>query len=245
MSQTTALPLIANAFYLLNVKQIGAPIPAAMAQQGLTFLNGMLSTLAKNGATPVIARDVFPLVANQSTYTWGAGGNFTTSRPSRQDSVTGADLILNTSLPLAQQVEVPLAIYTDDSYRNQRIKALPNFQPTGIYYQATSPLGTLIVWPVPYTSINGLAVYREQQLGPFPDLTQTSVAFPDGWDEGLLYNLAKRLAGPHGRTMTADDASLASNAWADMLRDGVKLSDQSNDMAWNGRRGVYNILTGQ
>jgi hypothetical protein len=241
----TALSYIANAFSILNVYQQGAPIGNPQAQQALLFLNNMLSSWAISMDAPVVAREVWPLVANQATYSWGPGGDFTSSRPSTQDAITGADLILNNALPLDQRVEVPLAVYTDDGYRNVRIKYLPNTQVTGIYYQPTSPLGTLTVWPVPNTTLYTLAVYREQQLGPFADLALTTYYFPDGYDEAILYNLTKRLAGPHGRTMTPDDMDIARTSLANITRANIRMADVSNDMIWGRRNGWYNINTGQ
>ncbi len=241
----TALTYITNAYAILNVFQQGAPIPAVQAQAALLSLNQMLSSWAVSMDAPIVARDVFQIVANQESYSWGTGGDFTTSRPASQNSITGASLILNTTLPLAQQVEVPLGVYTDDAFRNARIKYLPNTQPTGVYYQPTSPLGTLKVWPVPNTTVNGLAIYREQQLGPFADLIQTTYYFPDGYDEAITYNLAKRRAGPHGRLMTDSDLEIARDSLANIMRANTRLTDVANDLVFTRRQGWYNINTGQ
>ncbi len=240
----TALSYIADAYYLLNVFQQGATIPAPQAQLAFRLLNNMMGTLAQM-TSPVVAREEWPIVADQESYSWGTGGDITSSRPPRQDSVTGADLILNATQPRAQWVEVPLAVYTDDSFRNTRIKYLPNSQPTGIYYQATSPLGTLKLWPVPNTSINKLALYRQLQFGSFADLQLTTYYFPDGYDEMILYNLAKRLAGPNGRTMTDSDQMIAMDSWAAVQRSNTKITDVANDLVPTGGAGWYNINTGQ
>ena len=241
----TALDYIANAFSILNVYQQGAPIGNAQAQQGLLFLNNMLSSWAQSMDAPVVVREVFDLVEGQESYTWGPGGDFTTSRPPNQHSITGASLILNNALPLDQRVEVPLAVYTDDSFRNVRIKYLPNLQVTGIYYQPTSPVGRLDVWPVPNTTLYTLCVYRELQFGPFQDLALTTYYFPDGYDEAILYNLTKRLAGPHGRTMTDSDLEIARESLATIQRANNRLTDVSNDLIFGRRNGWYNINTGQ
>lgn len=240
----TAYVYIADALYDLNVYQRGAPISANDGQIGFRHLNYMMSSWALSMSPPVVARDVFPIVSNQQSYSWGPGGDFTTLRPPKQSSITGASLILNTTLPLAQQTEVPLAVYTDDGYRNARIKYQPNTQATGIYYQATSPLGTLIVWPVPNTTINGLAIYREQQFGPFADLLQTSYVFPDGYDEAIHYNLEKRLCPVFSRTMSDDATMLAAESLRNIEAANMKLTDVANDLVSNTASGWYNINTG-
>jgi hypothetical protein len=171
----------------------------------------------------------------------GIGGDIPLSL-SNQNRLMGATLILNTST-----VEIPLAILTDDMYRAIAIKTLPGSQPTAIYYSPQVGLGRLYLWPVPDNNVNGLGLYVEQGVGPFADLSTTVYTFPDGYDEAIVYNLERRLAGPYGRDMPAEDAILAHETFANIFRSNLRLSDLSNDFATafgpSGRRG-YNIQTG-
>lgn len=245
---TVALTLITNAFTRLNVFQPGALIPPSQANQALRLLNNMLGQWAQMAwaTSPVVVREVVTTVANKGgpslPYSWGPGGDVTSPRPSNVQSLTGAAWILLTATP---HVDVPLAIYTDDAYQAVATKELTNSQPTGIYYQATSPRGTLQLWPVP-TVAGALALYRQQPLGPFPDLATTSVSFPDGYDEAIDYNLTRRLASLSGRTMLPEDLLIARESLLTIQRSNLKLSDLGNDFAgvWDGTAGGYNIQTG-
>lgn len=246
---TFGLTVITNAYTRLNVFQPGALIPPAQANQALRLLNNMLSQWAVMpwATSPVVAREVIALTANKGgpslPYSWGPGGDITSPRPSSQSTITGAALVLSASSPT---VEARLAIYTDDGYQNERVKELTNSQPTGIYYQATSPRGTLQLYPVPDTAINPLVIYRRLPLGPFADLATTSYSFPDGYDEAIDYNLTRRLASLSGRTMLPEDLLIARESLLTIQRANVKLSDLGNDFAsvWDGAAGGYNINTG-
>ncbi len=244
----TAFDYIADAFAILNVFQAGAPIGAQQAAQGLRLLNNMMGQWAQMPlTTPVRTREVVPMVSGKggpsNPYTWGVGGDITSARPPNQQSLVGANLIMTSSTP---PIEIPLAVFTDDGYEAVRIKDLSNLLPTGVYYQATVPLGTLILWPVPSTGVNLLALYHWQTLGPFADLSATFYDFPNGYDEAITYNLAQRLAGPNGRQMLPDDILIARQSFATIQRANLKLTDVRNDFASIGsNRPTYNILTGE
>ena len=248
MSGTALDGYIAPAFQILNVFQAGASIGNAQAQQAFLLLNNMVSGWAQSVTfQTVIAIETFDLVANQGglsdPYTIGDGGDFDTTKPPNQNSITGATLVLRASSPY---VEVPLALLTDDMYQAMQIKELSNSQPTCLYYQAnySDGLGRIYLWPVPNTTTNALRLYWNQPIGPFANLSATSYTFPDGWDEALIYNLAKRLAGPNGRQMMPSDDLIARESLANIQRANAKLCDMRNDMAFNDVRGGYNINTG-
>jgi len=247
MPAITAGTLITDAYALLNVIMLGAAPDARLSAQGLRFLNYMVHTWSQMPLTiPVVARDVFTLTANKggpsNPYTWGTGGDFTTSKPPNQNSVTGAARILNASSP---PVEVPLAILTDTAYQAIQIKDLSNSQPTCLYYNPTftvSGLGTVNLWPVPNTAVNSLAVYRFQQLASFADLS-TIYQVPDGMDTALMFNLAKWIANATGRSLMPETAEIAVTTFAQLQRSNAKMTDMANDLAHNRRAG-FNILTG-
>jgi hypothetical protein len=193
----TALSYITQAFERLNVFQPGATLPAAQTTQALAILNLMMGTWAQQFTSYATIGHGFPLIAGKggpnTDYSVGIGGDIPLSL-SNQNRLMGATLILNTST-----VEIPLAILTDDMYRAIAIKTLPGSQPTAIYYSPQVGLGRLYLWPVPDNNVNGLGLYVEQGVGPFADLSTTVYTFPDGYDEAIVYNLERRLAGPYGR----------------------------------------------
>lgn len=89
----TASTILTNCFLDLGVLADGEPMSAPMAQDGLRRLNQLVSSLRTQfGTVLAIERTIFPLVANQQTYTIGPGGDFNVARPM---AVNGAGLWLN------------------------------------------------------------------------------------------------------------------------------------------------------
>lgn len=241
----TPAVLIQAAFNLLNVLSPGENLPPELGQSGLLALNGMFGIWRQQALLkPVEVRDVFPLVAGKGStsnpYTVGLGGDLNIPRIENAGNLTGAGLLLNVSSP---PVEIPRAIYTEQMYQAVRIKDLTNALFTGVFYNDTSPLGTLSLWPVPDNAINSLVLYHMQSLGPFATIS-TSFDLPDGYDEPVIYNLAKRLAAPHGRTLPAEATAIARDSLAIVKRANMPMVDMANPFAVSRGAG-YNIQTGQ
>lgn len=241
----TPAVLITAAFNLLNVLSPGENLPPELGQSGLLALNGMFGQWRQQALLkPVEVRDVFPLVSGKGStsnpYTVGLGGDLNIPRIENAAQLTAAGLLLNASSP---PVEIPRAIYTDQMYQALRIKDLSSSLFTGVYYNATSPLGTLSLWPVPDNAINSLVLYHMQGLGPFAAIS-TSFDLPDGYDEAVIYNLAKRLATPHGRTLPPEAQQIARDSLTVLKRANMPLMDLANPFALDRRAG-YNIQTGQ
>lgn len=90
-----ALTVIRAAFFDIGAISAQGTVTAYMGQDGLRRLNNMISSWANMPLTfPAILREVFPIVANQSTYTIGPGGDFDTVRP---QEINGAAILLNAS----------------------------------------------------------------------------------------------------------------------------------------------------
>jgi hypothetical protein len=144
--------------------------------------------------------------------------------------------------------EIPRAMLTDDAYQAIQIKTLTNSQFTNVYYNATQPLGTIWLWPIPNISTNQLVLYVQSQFGGFADLT-TDYTFVDvaGWADAYEYNLARRLLAPYGVSgeVAGDIRLMATSSLGAVKRQNYKLSDLAIDPALTGNRmGGYNILTG-
>lgn len=219
----------------------GLEVSSAQAQDGLRRLNAMISSWSIHRlAIPFISREVFSVVANQSTYTVGPGGDFDTVRPTQ---ITGAALLLNTPTP---PVEIPNEILTDDAYEAIPIKNLTNILWTKVYYNPTfaGGLASIFLWPTPTTAANNLVLYRGDQIQGFSNLT-TPAAFPPGYFEAFEYQLAKRLAVPYGLSVSPDLARMSADAFSTIKRENYKMNDAALDPALtNDRRGWYNLLTG-
>jgi hypothetical protein len=249
MPSTTFTSIAEVAFGMLNVYLPGESVSGADGNRARTICNRMLSGWGQRGQyIPVIARERFDLVADQGgpddPYTIGSGGDFDTERPSNQNSIKSANLILTASDP---EVRVPLGIYTDQAYDANPIPDQSNTQPTGLYYNPTyaGDLGAIFLWPVPDTAENDLELFLEKAIVAFADMS-TTYYLPDGAEDAITYALALRLQGPFGKRMDPDDKEIAREVIATFKRSNAKLSDLMNDayVFTQGRRTIYNLQTG-
>lgn len=249
MPSVTAQDLAEAAFGILGVVSPAETLSNADAEYARTTLNDMLSEWGQRSAfIPIIARERFDLVANQggpdSPYTIGPGGDFDTERPSNQNSIVSANLILTATSP---EVRVPLGIYTDDGYDANKLPSMTNSQPTGLYYNPTyaDDLGSVFLWPVPDVSTNDLELFLEKGVAQFANLA-TSYDVPDGLPRALKYNLAEALGPAYGRELTPAAQRIAVSSLATFKRSNLKVTDLPNDATFGlSSRSVFNIQTGQ
>ena len=219
----------------------GQTVSPAQGQDGLRRLNAMISSWSIHRlAIPFISREVFNVVALQSTYTVGPGGDFDTIRPTQ---ITGASLLLNSSTP---PIEIPNGILTDNMYEAIAIKGLTALLWTSAYFNPlyASGLASIFLWPTPTTADNDFVLYRGDQVQGFSNLT-TAASFPPGYFEAFEYQLALRLAIPYGQQPSQGLQRMAAEAFATIKRENYKMNDAQLDPAWtHDQRGWYNILTG-
>lgn len=243
---TTALTLITGALDLLGVYAPGESIPAADTKDGFRRLNQMMSSWMVQPLTiPVTTRETFALTANKggpsNPYTIGPGGDFDTLRPA--NGFTQVGLVLGGTTP---PVEMMRAILTDDGWASIQVKDLSSPLFTSLYYNPTfaGGLGTINLWPIPDNALHRVALYFEQQISEFADLS-TSYTFPPGYEEAIEYNLALRLAAPHGCRVSPDVATLATKSLAAIKRRNLNLTDLGVDPALTqSQKYGYNIVTG-
>lgn len=235
---TTARTIINGAFDLLGVKAAGETMPADAMQDALRRLNLMIDGWGLQPGTILNqTREVFNLAASQASYTMGPGGDFDTVRPVW---VQGFGLVLNTStLP----VEIELDSFTDASWEAIRVKTQTSTQPTGAYFNATAPLATVYVWPIPTSSLNDLVIYSLQAGLGFTNLS-TQYALAAGYAEAIEYNLATRLAASYGRSVPPDVTRTAAQTLTWVKTSNTRAMDLSLDPAltFSSRRS-YNILS--
>jgi hypothetical protein len=249
MPAITGGEIVQDAFGVLNVFLPGESIPANDGEFARRQLNDLISEWSQwTAAIPVVARERFTLVANQggptNPYTIGPGGDFNTDRPSNQNSITAANLILTASTP---EVRIPLSLLTDDMNAVNQVPTLGNPLPTGLYYNPTyqDDLGAIQLWPVPNISTNDLELFLQKSIIAFPDLS-TTLFVPDGYPKALKYALADLLQTPYGRTLSPAANRIRVASVASMKRSNNKLADLTNDAMVIGqsRRPTYNVRTG-
>jgi hypothetical protein len=237
----TALELITDAYAELNVFLPGESIPATDAQFARRSLNGLLGQLAQQHLTiPSTARIVVDLVSGQggpdNPYTIGPGGDFDTIRPANAQSLKRVRLLYSDGV-----TEVDLTCYTDQWWQALTQKTVSGTMPSAYSYDPTftSGLGAIYLWPQATDITNQLVLYIDAPLSTFADLT-TAYQLPPGYQDLLVFGLARRLAKPYGREVDADLLEKAASSLRVIKRSNVKYVEMTS---YFGGGGVYDIFT--
>jgi hypothetical protein len=219
-----------------SLTRSGGVVTVTMTSHGGSV--GQNVTIA--GATEGPYNGTFPIAtvptANTFTYLFSgsptspATGTITASLESEENDV----------------VEVPRAVITQEAWQAIRIKSLRSSQFTNVFYNPTfaDGLGTVNLWPVPNVATNAIVLYSLQAIRPFANLT-TSYQLPNGYDEAIVYNLAKRRAPDYGKTPSPIVLEMASMTLAAIKRANTKLVDLATDPALtHDPGGYYDIISG-
>lgn len=209
-TRATFRDILKGSLRSIHVLESGESPDGEEAQDALVIANQMLDAFNADGL--MLFNDLiqdFPLIANQATYTLGAGGDFDAARPS---SINYASIVIMSN-PV-QPVEYPIPVLTTQDWRDRvTVKAVPSNLPLAVYDDGSFPFRNLTLWPIPEDGTNLFRLYTPQQLSQFPDLS-TQMSFPPGYFECLRYNLAIRLAPEYGMSVSPEVATLALGSLA-------------------------------
>lgn len=162
------------------------------------------------------SKESFSLSPSTASYTWGSGGVIATARPKQ---IVGA-YVLD-----ANGGSNPVRLIDEDKYRSITVKTTPG-RPDRIFLHQTYPLATLYVYPVPEVAeVMWIDSYKQfTETGSF-DLTTSTLAFPDEYQEAMIYNLATRIASEFGKTIPPEVAAIAKAS-----RDRVSILNAANQV---------------
>lgn len=230
----TVADLIAGAFRVLGVLAADE-IPSASEQSNaFDSLNRMMDSWANERLTLfATSRDTYALTPGLNPHTIGTGGTFNVTRPIRIDR---ASLVLANS----SNAELPLNILDDEGWQLAQGKTTQG-TPVYLWPETKYPLINLWLNPVPLNA-DTLVLYTWQQLGRFAAATST-VAFPPGYEEAILFNLAKRLAPEYGATLSPEAAETAVESLASVKRLNTKPAYLRSDPALLHHQ-PFNVISG-
>lgn len=197
---TTARDIIKRALQQNGVLTKGESPSGDEASDALDTLNAMISSWS-NDSLLIYTRtaESFPLVGGKATYTIGTGGDFNTARPMQ---------IISAFTRLGQtdyNIEIINGVQYDDIIQ----KDISNSFPDVLYYDQSTPLGRITLYPVPTTGT--LHIRSEKELTEFASL-DADEGFPPGWERALIYNLALELGPQYGQPFNQVVYELAMDA---------------------------------
>lgn len=226
----TARTVVKRALQIAGVLTKQEDPAADEAADGLSVLNGMLSTWS-NDTLLLYARvlENFSLTANKESYTIGPGGDFDTPRP----------IFISSMFYRSGDIDYPVVRVSESEYDSFVDKDTSGI-PREFRYDRSASLGTITLYPPP--NEGGTLYFRSEKL-----LTQLGLdddlAFPEGWEHALIYNLAVLLAPEYGQTaspLIRNEAAASKR----LLKRATSRNRSLADAPPLTRAGAHNIYTG-
>jgi|WetSurMetagenome_2_1015567.scaffolds.fasta_scaffold447725_1 hypothetical protein len=141
-------------------------------------------------------------------------------------------------------LSTPMKVIEYLTFDQIRLKTVESTIPIYLYYEPTSPDGTIHIWPKPATGLN-LFVRYEAQISEF-DTINDVIELTPGYILGLQYTLASHLCTQYG--LNRPDVELRANkAVSTIQRQNVRINTLALDRRMpRGKRifGSYNIDSG-
>lgn len=198
----TASEIISYAYKAIGSLALGQNLTAEQAHDGLIALKNMIASWSIQKLTvPYTIDETLTLVSSQGSYTWGSGGNFTSTRPIR----------IITAFVRIGDTDYPVDIISKEEYFRITEKSVAS-RPEKLVYEITHPTGKVTLYPVP-DSAYSLHVSSWKPLTTVATLsTDMSISFPEEYNEPLITNLACVLGLGSGIPLDADLKIYAANS---------------------------------
>lgn len=197
---TTVNNLIKRTLRKINVYQPGEDITPEDFTDCLEELNAMLDSWSNNSLiAPTKTRISEVLVASQASYTIGTGGDLNVARPSRIEHAFvrdggGNDCAL-TEIGLGQYNSIGLKTSTG--------------LPSQYYFENSSPLAKVYLYPVPDSSYT---LYMDAWYQFTRYVANDEIVLPLGYEDAIVYNLALRVALDNGKVVSPTVERLAESS---------------------------------
>lgn len=233
----TAQEIITRAYRHLGAIQRGEDPSTDELNDGLDALNDMLNNWStQHIAIPYREEDTETLSTSKFSYTWGSGGDFTSTRPVSIAEAWLEDTDNNT---------YPLEIITLSEYKKIAVKN-ETHRPYRAWYEVQHPLGLLTFESKP----DAAYTFKSWSLKEFAELATlgTSSVLPDSYTRALHFNLAVDMAADIGRNppeivLLTANSTFNSIKRANLARRTERLS-VDNALKFSSSRGRYDIRSG-
>ena len=177
----TALTIITDSLMELGVLAEGDTPTGSMADSALRALNRILEAYSNDQSFSPFANHVSRDLTGESSFTIGATGDLVATRPIKIDTAT-VD---------RNGITYPVTVVDNQKWDSIIYKAVTGANTVAVYYEATSPLGIVHLWPLATGCTLNLRVINN--VLNFPNLT-SDLVMPPGYEEACVSILAVRLS---------------------------------------------------
>lgn len=229
----TVSTIIDRAIRLLGETGAGEYPTAQEYADALVALNDLLDDWRNERLmVNAIQDETVTMVAAQSSYTIGPGGDLSTTRPVR---IEDAYVVSSTTSIEVRMIE-------EDEYDALPDKTSTSTWPRKALYRPTMPTGTLIVYPVP-TAASALHIKTWTPIAAFAAITDT-ISLQPGYSKALAANLAIELAPEYETDPRQSVVKMAIDSKANIKRVNVRPIKGTSELARLVGPRRSNILTG-
>lgn len=231
----TARDLVEQCLRLIHVVDPDEAPTNAEATDALSSINDMIDEMSMARQFIFTTRgDDVTWTGGQASQTIGSGGDFNITRPIKLTQ--GCYIVDDNSN------HDPLQILDNKEAYNAIVdKTTTSDIPLWIHYEASYPLGTLYIWPVPSSN---LTVHLEswQQLTQLTSLS-TTLALAPGYKNLFKYNACRALAAEFGVALPPEVAALARAVNRSHVTNNLDTAYMQTEIAGYDSQPRYNIYT--
>lgn len=175
--------------------------------------------------------DSLTWTSGNASRTIGVSGDFNVARPQQ----------IISAFYRSGTTDFPIQIITHQEYQEIPDKATTGNTPIYLAYNPTfaSSLGTLFMYPTPSESIT----LRLNSRKPIADITGAgTVTLPPGYEDAIVYNLARRLASRNGARLTPEDMQMAIRLKQNLIESNIQFQPPKMNPLAPGQQSTYNPL---
>lgn len=204
----TAQTVIDRSLRLIGALESGESATAQESADALIAFNAMIESWQTERLVVYSYVDTaFTMVPGDASYTVGPAGNFAlTPRPFKLENI----------FVRASDIDYPLQMVDQERWFAIPDKTSDSDIPIFAYYEPSMSTGTLLLWPVPNTA-HSLHIVTWVPVSTLAALS-TTLAFPQGYERALTYNLAVEIAPEFGKEASGSVQQIAVESKAAIKR---------------------------
>jgi hypothetical protein len=208
------------------LKAAGRGMSPSQQQEGLVIVNAALDGIkTERFFFYQILRTQFNVTNGKKSYTVGDASFNADWVVERPEKLLSAGIIVPPgSMGSITQSEIPIyVVLSYEEYQSIVTKDSPSTVPLIIYYQASLPVGTATLWPVPSADqVNQVVLYTPQTVQEFTDVGADFIV-PKGYREFLMYDGAIKVHDRYPEFPMDPHVRIAAQGY----RDRVKMQQQT------------------
>jgi hypothetical protein len=186
--QINLLQVIAQMYRMAGVLTgPGRGLSGSEQDEGLHIVNAILDGVkTERFFFYQILRTLFDTEVDVKDYTIGDPGLAADWELERPEKLLGAGYIVPNGAQTSSQAEIPMyVVQSFEEYKSLVCKEIKTAYPQVIYYQASLPLGTATIWPIP-NQIYQIVLYTPETVQEFTDINSDFIV-PKGYREFMEY----------------------------------------------------------